>query len=325
MRKTLTGILCLFLLASSSYRPVAGQNLVPNPSFEEYSNLYCGFTQNKLEFNKAIAFWKMPTSGTPDILSLMIPEICPNHPFSTANTSGGYQMPQSGNNMAGLITIVKDHGICPEYREYIQVELTAPLQQGQKYLAGFYVSLADNKQYAANNLGMLFTETPITTDTCSRIDFVPQVNFKQTITDKKNWVLLYQTFESKEQNIFLTIGNFFANDQTLTLTVSDKVKINSNSSYYFIDSVFVEPIHDLEIPNVFTPNGDEYNQTFYIKGLQEDRWVLTIVNRWGQQVFYDRYYNNEWAGQGLGPGVYYYYLKHRYADIEYNGKITMLR
>jgi gliding motility-associated-like protein len=286
-----------------------GPNLVPNPSFEEYDKLYCGYTQSKVEFDQAIAFWKMPTKGTPDIYSLKVSEICPNHPISTSNISAGYQTPKNGSNMIGLITIVQNHGVCPEYREYIQVELNEPLQPGQKYFAGFYLSFADNKQYASNNLGMLFTEIATTSDTCYRLPFVPQVNFKEITSDKENWLFVYQTFISKRLNKFLTVGNFFTNNETLTLKVSDEVKVNSNTSYYFIDSVFVEPINDLEIPNVFTPNGDEYNQNFSIANIQEDRWVLTVINRWGRQVYYSRYYHNEWNGKGLAPGVYFYHLK----------------
>ncbi len=197
----LLAILLISVFATFSF----SQNLVPNPSFEEYNELNCGYTQNKTEFDQAISHWKMPTKGTPDFFSLMLPESCPNHPFNTSIISAGYQTPQSGKNMLGIITLVQNNGICPEYREYIQVELSTPLQPKQRYIAGFYISLADNKQYASNNLGMLFTEVAITSDSCSRLPFEPQVVFEQIIHDKKTGYYFISLFSAINKVSFLQL------------------------------------------------------------------------------------------------------------------------
>lgn len=66
----------------------------------------------------------------------------------------------------------------------------------------------------------------------------------------------------------------------------------------------------LQIPNLFTPNGDGINDTFEIRGLdlfaQND---LTIVNRWGNEVFRATGYQNNWTGEGLNEGTYFYVLR----------------
>lgn len=66
----------------------------------------------------------------------------------------------------------------------------------------------------------------------------------------------------------------------------------------------------LNIPNLFTPNGDGTNDTFEIRGLdlfaQND---LVIVNRWGNEVFKATGYQNNWTGEGLNEGTYYYVLR----------------
>jgi len=54
-----------------------------------------------------------------------------------------------------------------------------------------------------------------------------------------------------------------------------------------------------EIPNVFTPNGDNMNDTFEIPCLGNNEYAensLIIFNRWGDQVYEQRGYANSWRG-----------------------------
>ncbi|WP_210354485.1 Ig-like domain-containing protein [Sphingobacterium tabacisoli] len=68
--------------------------------------------------------------------------------------------------------------------------------------------------------------------------------------------------------------------------------------------------NDLDIPNIITPNGDGKNDEFRINGLElYDRVVLTIVNRWGNEVYKSNKYNNDWSGAGLSEGTYFYVLE----------------
>jgi gliding motility-associated-like protein len=64
---------------------------------------------------------------------------------------------------------------------------------------------------------------------------------------------------------------------------------------------------DTTIPNVFTPNGDDQNQYFYINGLDFfPGSSLTVWNRWGAVVLEDKYYNNRWDGKDAPDGTYFY-------------------
>jgi len=85
----------------------------------------------------------------------------------------------------------------------------------------------------------------------------------------------------------------------------------------------------LNIPNVFTPNGDGFNDTFIIQDLNNyPENDLVIFNRWGNSVFREKNYHNEWAGTGLSEGTYFYVLKVKStAEIweDYHGYITLLR
>lgn len=66
---------------------------------------------------------------------------------------------------------------------------------------------------------------------------------------------------------------------------------------------------DLEIPNVFTPNGDGENDLLVFKNLQYFRKTsLAIYDRWGIKVYESSDYQNNWNGGGHSDGVYYYEL-----------------
>lgn len=68
----------------------------------------------------------------------------------------------------------------------------------------------------------------------------------------------------------------------------------------------------VEIPNVFSPNGDNKNDLFEIKFLlDQPTKELTIYNRWGVKVYENLNYDNKWDGksqngQELAEGTYFY-------------------
>ncbi|GGG96470.1 T9SS type B sorting domain-containing protein [Pedobacter zeae] len=94
-------------------------------------------------------------------------------------------------------------------------------------------------------------------------------------------------------------------------------------------SVDTKEITGLKIPNVFTPNGDGKNETFSIEHL--DRYkenLLTIINRWGSTVYEKNGYLNDWAANGLVDGTYFYILKVKATNgqwQELKGYVTVIR
>ncbi|WP_316803142.1 gliding motility-associated C-terminal domain-containing protein [Pedobacter nototheniae] len=87
---------------------------------------------------------------------------------------------------------------------------------------------------------------------------------------------------------------------------------------------------DVFVPTLFTPNGDGTNDTFEIRGLdQYQENVLTIVNRFGNEVYRAKNYQNNWTGEGLNEGTYFYLLKVKRigsTDFEIKkGYITLIR
>ncbi len=75
-------------------------------------------------------------------------------------------------------------------------------------------------------------------------------------------------------------------------------------------------IGEVVVPNLITPNGDGKNDVFVIDGLElHPDHTLSIFNRWGNEVYRSNgIYKNDWNGNGLNEGTYYYLLKIKEKD-----------
>ncbi len=85
---------------------------------------------------------------------------------------------------------------------------------------------------------------------------------------------------------------------------------------------------DVNIPNVFTPNGDGHNDFFTAPGLPpnncDEQFVQAeVVNRWGRSVYTTRDRTFSWDGQDQPAGVYYYAIY--YTRHTYKGTVTLIR
>lgn len=85
------------------------------------------------------------------------------------------------------------------------------------------------------------------------------------------------------------------------------------------------PIPTVEAPNVFSPNGDNSNDLFFLNTTNATSIELVILNRWGNVVFESTGLNPAWNGKtGNGvlcdEGVYFYkYLVKGFNDQELEG------
>ena len=78
------------------------------------------------------------------------------------------------------------------------------------------------------------------------------------------------------------------------------------------------------IPNVITPNGDGINDFFEIVDLERYPGSrFTVYNRWGQVLLDDLYYRNNWGGEGLPDGVYFWVLEQSNGGERLSGHVTL--
>lgn len=84
--------------------------------------------------------------------------------------------------------------------------------------------------------------------------------------------------------------------------------------------------HPVYVPNIITPNGDEYNQFFYVSKIELYRnSELMVFDRWGSPVYKVRGYQNDWQGDGLSTGVYYYVLDLKRDNKILRGSLSIMR
>jgi len=110
--------------------------------------------------------------------------------------------------------------------------------------------------------------------------------------------------------------------QTTTYTVS----VTDSCSGTKLSSAFtVEVLCPIEIPNVITPNGDSYNDVFFIKNLDEyPKSELIIFNRWGKIIYQNSDYQNNWDGTKHSDGTYFYILTLNNGK-RYHGILTIIK
>jgi gliding motility-associated-like protein len=80
------------------------------------------------------------------------------------------------------------------------------------------------------------------------------------------------------------------------------------------------------VPNTFTPDNDEHNQTwkFYVEGIDQMGFHLTVYNRWGETIWETYDSTSEWDGKygdkSVEPGIYTWTVW--YKDRDSDGKKT---
>jgi gliding motility-associated-like protein len=147
--------------------------------------------------------------------------------------------------------------------------------------------------------------------------------------DNPNYVYTYYWTPTKEytRNISLTCLPEGANNIRAYVTgcsVIDTVQLITTK------------LCSLELPNVFTPNGDLINDFFEIKGIEDfPNSTVQVFNRWGKKIFESENYNNSdnaWTGEKSADGVYYYVLTVNYGEKNtcleaknFNGTVTIIR
>jgi gliding motility-associated-like protein len=119
-------------------------------------------------------------------------------------------------------------------------------------------------------------------------------------------------------------------NQDITQSVS-VVVISEDGCIREAATTIVVRFSAVRIPNVFTPNGDDYNNTFKVHhtdGVEVK--LLRVFNRWGQVVFEtttDEAWDGNYKGQPAQSDLYIYttvYILNG-EEIEESGEVTLLR
>lgn len=228
MKKITVILFLVFYL--KSYSQV---NLVPNPSFED--TLTCPIYSGIDEF---VIGWTNPNDYSPDYFNSCANINTPNR--GIPSNGYGYQEARTGNAYCGIYIPVNSGN---SLREYIQAELTEPLDSGVEYSVKFYVSLAENhSDYSVNTLGAYLSVSAISSSSLFVFNVNPQIvndPIANPLIDKNNWQEVSGTFVASGGEKFITIGNF-EDDATVDTISLVAVPSISDKSYYYIDDVSVK-------------------------------------------------------------------------------------
>lgn len=223
----------LTLVIGFIFQFAISQNLVHNPSFEDYKR--CPSLLGN--FNHLVTHWSTPNWGSTDYF------------HACSKTVGfinffGSQKARTGKAYSGVYVLAPEN-----YREYIQGELLETLTAQEKYTMTFYVSLAENSSHAIKDLGILFLDKPFKMQSEAVINinkvlsteknshFI-SISSQQFYTEKDAWEKVTFEYTAKGFERFFIIGNF---DKNAKITKHEVQKSkNPDAAYYYLDDIRLE-------------------------------------------------------------------------------------
>lgn len=136
------------------------------------------------------------------------------------------------------------------------------------------------------------------------------VNFNNTTSGAQTYLWEFgDDSTSTDQNPTHTYTE--AGSYTVLLTATNILGCSDTLSFSYI---IVDAYSSLLIPNVFTPNGDLFNETFHFEEIGIVDISCRILNRWGNEIYSWNKLEGEWDGKSsdgtvLPEGTYIYIVK----------------
>jgi hypothetical protein len=234
MKTTQSLILVLFINCSLS-----SQNLVPNPSFEEYSA--CPTNTVFPPVIELALGWSRYSGDNPTSSPDYYNACAPSYEWGVPQSFFIYQQDNRNcNAYMGLIT----WETYPNYREHIGIELNQPLVIGQKYFVSFYTVAGGSNfdgsylEAPSNNVGLRLSTVAYNSSNPVPIDNFAHLRSVAVINDTANWVRISGSIVADSSYSYVMLGNFFddANTDTLMQTCGT---CTNNYSYYLVDDICV--------------------------------------------------------------------------------------
>lgn len=144
------------------------------------------------------------------------------------------------------------------------------------------------------------------TDICNSM-----ISFTDVSTGGSSFYYLFDdeasySYEQNPDHLFQTDGNHHI-EQVVTNEFGCSDTAHAD--------IYIEPFN-IFVPNTFTPDGNEFNNTFYpVVDLEIYEWKLTIYNRWGELIFESNDVNTGWDGTNISgeisqEGTYQWVLQY---------------
>ncbi len=248
----------------------SAQNLVPNPSFEEYDVCPGDFSQAAHEFR--VRHWRSANLGTPDNFN-----VCSIGEADVPHNWAGVSDPYEGKGYVGVyLWMNKDNN----YREYLQCKLTSTLLKDSLYEIEFHYKLSSYSKYSIDRIGLMLTDSLINAKHDQVISAQPTLSIIQDSALTKEtgyWETARKEYRAKGGEQYVTIGNFFDNQTTHHYFIRFSPVQQSmleKSAYYYIDEVKIVPLFNTpqnqiaEVVSEFKQEQVELDKTYILKNIQ---------------------------------------------------------
>ena len=214
--KRLPTIFSLIFTVTSSF----GQNLLPNPGFED--TVQC---PNGVGDIMACSEWTYATQFSANFFHR-----CAINSLNEVPTTAN-QETLEGDGMIGIRALSDTL----DYRGYVQVSLNSPLVIGQTYHVSIHVMLHKYSNHAMKTLGTCFTTAPVWANTSQLLNLTPQYENNTTwLANKTYWTRITGAFVADSAYTNFIIGNFNSDNDTEAQYIGFW---GDEGSYYLIDEV----------------------------------------------------------------------------------------
>jgi len=228
------GFWAAFWLATCQTQAQGLQNMVRNPSFEQYKNL-----PEDLGQIKQASFHGGGNQAEGDYYHRR----AKNKDVATPRNKMGRAEPRTGDAYAGFYAYTNRY-VKREFREYIQLQLKQPLLKDHEYCVRAHVYLSESSNRGLAGLGLSTSRYAMAKDNQTVLE-LPYVwllkQDKKPIVDRK-WVEVSTIYKAQGGETHIIIGNFqWDKDTKVTgaIEVDSFRNPNVDFAYYFLDDVCV--------------------------------------------------------------------------------------
>ena len=148
------------------------------------------------------------------------------------------------------------------------------------------------------------------------------------VNDQSLFANYYEWSFGDSSNLSFEMDTYHEYQEAGTFEITLHVENEFGCKDSISNKVIINPEFELFIPNAFTPDGDNINDSFLCKGYGIDSFSISILNRWGQIVFSSNDIKTQWDGENAINGVYAYRIE--VIDLIgklhfFEGEVSMLR
>ncbi len=174
------------------------------------------------------------------------------------------------------------------------------------------------------------------------IEVVPAIDLKYELKKKflncsSRPLVEVTNLSNPAEEVFFDFGDGTTSDLDQVLHEYEKdsiyrVRLIGKKEFCIYEKYEEIPIYTLKVPNVITPEqspgkNDMFkiifdNQPISKAGIQTS---LIVYNRWGEGVYFNDDYKENWSGEGLASGVYYYEVKIDQEQLSCKGWVHVIK